>query len=103
MIPLTWLAPILSYNKREVKILKGVKMMQTFAKVINVPDYAPREKHSTILNGFDELNSGEFLQIVNDHDPRPLEYQFMMERTEQFTWEYLQEGPETWRVAIGKK
>jgi len=77
--------------------------MQTFAKVINVPDYAPREKHSTILNGFDELKSGEFLQIVNDHDPRPLQYQFMMERTEQFTWEYLEEGPETWRVAIGKK
>ena len=77
--------------------------MKTYARVINVPQYPPREKHSTILNGFDELSSGELLQIVNDHDSRPLHYQFMMERTEQFTWEYLEEGPEIWRVAIGKK
>ena len=64
-------------------------MMQTFAKIINVPDYPPREKHPTIMNGFDELKSGEFMQLVNDHDPKPLQYQFMMERMDQFTWEYL--------------
>ncbi|MGG3469590.1 DUF2249 domain-containing protein [Neobacillus pocheonensis] len=77
--------------------------MQTYAKVINVPDYPPREKHLTIFNTFDELVSGETMQIVNDHDLRPLLYQFMMERTEQFTWEYLEEGPEVWKVAISKK
>ena len=78
-------------------------MVQTFAKVINVPDYPPREKHPTIFNGFDELKSGEFMQIVNDHDPRPLQYQFMMERTDEFTWEYLEQGPETWRVEVGSQ
>ena len=77
--------------------------MQTYAKVIHVPDYPPREKHSTIFKGFDELESGEFMQIVNDHDPRPLQYQFMMERPEQFTWEYPEQGPEVWKVTIGKK
>lgn len=77
--------------------------MQTFARIINVPEYPPREKHPTIMKAFDELESGEMIQIVNDHDPRPLQYQFMMERTDQFTWEYLEEGPETWKVAIGKK
>jgi uncharacterized protein (DUF2249 family) len=77
--------------------------MQTYTKVINVPDFPPREKHPAIFNGFDELNTGEFMLIVNDHDPRPLQYQFMMEREDQFTWEYLEQGPETWRVSIGKK
>ena len=77
--------------------------MQTYAKVIHVPDYPPREKHSTIFKGFDELKSGEFMQIVNDHDPRPLQYQFMMERPEIFTWDYLEEGPEVWKVSIGRK
>jgi uncharacterized protein (DUF2249 family) len=91
------------YNIREVNKIKGVIIMQTFAKVINVPDYQPREKHPTILNGFDSLKSGEFMQIVNDHDPKPLHYQFMIEKPDQFTWEYLEQGPETWRVAIGKK
>lgn len=78
-------------------------MMQTFAKIINVPDFPPREKHPTIFNAFDDLKAGEFMQIVNDHDPRPLQYQFMMERPDLFTWEYLEQGPEIWKVSIGRK
>ncbi len=77
--------------------------MPTFAVTVNVPDFPPREKHPTIFNAFESLKSGEFMQIVNDHDPRPLQYQFMMEHAEQFTWEYLEEGPDVWRVSIGKK
>ncbi|CEG27594.1 DUF2249 domain-containing protein [Bacillus sp. B-jedd] len=77
--------------------------MQTFAAVVNVPDYPPREKHPTIFRTFDSLNQGETMQIINDHDPRPLLYQFMMERPDAFKWEYLEEGPEIWKVAILKK
>ncbi|WP_442594421.1 DUF2249 domain-containing protein [Neobacillus sp. D3-1R] len=78
-------------------------MEKSFAATVNVPDYPPREKHPTIFNTFDGLNPGENMLIVNDHDPRPLLYQFMMERPEQFEWEYIEEGPENWRVAISKK
>lgn len=77
--------------------------MRTFAATVKAPDYPPREKHPTIFNTFDSLKSGETMQLINDHDPKPLYYQFMMERTDQFTWEYLEEGPEIWMVAIGKK
>jgi len=69
---------------------------------LNVTLLPPPQKHPTIFQNFDALKPGEFMQIVNDHDPRPLQYQFMMERPEVFSWEYLEEGPETWRVAIGK-
>ncbi|OCA90876.1 hypothetical protein A8F94_03120 [Bacillus sp. FJAT-27225] len=77
--------------------------MQTYAAVVNVPDFPPREKHPTIFNTFDRLNHGEKMQIINDHDPRLLLYQFMMERPEQFEWQYLEEGPETWKVSILRK
>ncbi|MBP2241311.1 uncharacterized protein (DUF2249 family) [Cytobacillus eiseniae] len=77
--------------------------MKEFAQTVIAPDYPPREKHPTIFKAFDSLQSGEFMQLVNDHDPRPLQYQFKMEREDQFTWEYLEQGPETWKVAIGKK
>jgi uncharacterized protein (DUF2249 family) len=77
--------------------------MLTYAATVIVPDYAPREKHPTIFKTFDGINSGETMLIVNDHDPKPLLYQFMIERPEQFSWEYLEEGPETWRVAVRKK
>lgn len=41
-------------------------------------------------------------EIVVDHDPRPLSYQFSVERAGTFSWEYLAEGPELWRVRIGR-
>jgi uncharacterized protein (DUF2249 family) len=78
-------------------------MNLTFAATVMVPDFPPREKHPAIFNTFHSLQSGEIMQIINDHDPKPLYYQFMVEHTDRFTWEYLEEGPETWKVAIGKK
>ena len=70
---------------------------------IYAPDIEARFRHDKILESFDGLKSGEFLELSNDHDPKPLHYQFMMERENTFTWEYLQSGPLLWRVAIGKK
>jgi len=42
------------------------------------------------------------MELLNDHDPRPLYYQLMAERPDQVGWEYLEEGPEIWRAAITK-
>lgn len=33
--------------------------MLTYAAIVIVPDYAPREKHPTIFKTFDSINSGE--------------------------------------------
>ena len=63
----------------------------------------PREKHPTIFRTFDGLRSGESMIIINDHDPRPLRYQFAAERPEAFEWTYLAQGPETWRVQIDRR
>lgn len=78
-------------------------MSRNFAKVINAPEIEPKYRHAKIFEAFDELKSGEAIHLSNDHDPRPLHYQFMMEREGQFVWEYLQEGPDQWQVAIEKK
>lgn len=70
---------------------------------IYAPDIDPRVRHPQIFSAFDRLNSGEFLELTNDHDPKPLYYQFMFERGDSFTWEYITEGPSEWKVLIGKK
>lgn len=62
-----------------------------------------KHRHPFILDSFDNLKSGEYLELQNDHDPRPLHYQFMQEKTDLFSWEYLEKGPEIWRVAIWKR
>jgi uncharacterized protein (DUF2249 family) len=63
----------------------------------------PRDRHPTIFRAFDGLASGQSLVIINDHDPRPLRYQFAAERTNQFEWVYEAEGPELWRVRIERR
>ncbi len=63
----------------------------------------PRQKHPTIFSRFDELSGGESLTIFNDHDPKPLYYQLLGERGDVFNWEYLEKGPESWRVRITRR
>jgi uncharacterized protein (DUF2249 family) len=71
-------------------------------KTIDVRDIAPRQRHTLIFETFDALQSGEAFLLVNDHDPKPLYYQFSAEHAGQFGWEYLEQGPETWQVQISK-
>jgi uncharacterized protein (DUF2249 family) len=69
---------------------------------LDVRDLVPRERHPLIFRTFGALAAGEAFVLVNDHDPKPLYYQFQAESTGQFSWEYLEQGPDVWRVKIGK-
>lgn len=71
-------------------------------KTLDVRPIPPREKHSTIFQTFDALGTGESFVLINDHDPRPLRYQFDAEHAGRFGWQYLEQGPEVWRVQISK-
>jgi uncharacterized protein (DUF2249 family) len=73
-----------------------------FKTTIDVRSIAPRERHPLIFGGFDKLAAGEALLLINDHDPKPLFYQFQAESKGKFTWDYLESGPEVWQVKIGK-
>jgi uncharacterized protein (DUF2249 family) len=46
---------------------------------IDVRDLPPRQRHPKIHDAFDDLDSGEALTLVNDHDPKPLFYEFQAE------------------------
>ena len=71
--------------------------------ILDVTQIEPRLKHPTVFARFDALNSGESLTLHNDHDPKPLYYQLVGERGDIFTWEYLEQGPEWFKVKITKK
>lgn len=77
--------------------------MIQFAAEVDARKYEPRDKHAVIFDTFNKLNPGEVMELINDHDPRPLHYQFLAEYEGKFEWTYLEKGPEIWRVAIGKK
>jgi regulator of cell morphogenesis and NO signaling len=67
-----------------------------------VPELQPALKHPTIFRKFDSLNEGESFVIINDHDPKPLYYQLLAERGNIFSWDYLEQGPEVWKVHVKK-
>jgi uncharacterized protein (DUF2249 family)/hemerythrin-like domain-containing protein len=69
---------------------------------LDVREIPPRSRHPLILEAFNKLRPGESFLLVNDHDPKPLYYQFQAELTGQFSWNYLEQGPKVWRVQIGR-
>lgn len=69
---------------------------------LDVRQIPPPQKHPTIFQTFESLLPGQSFILINDHDPKPLYYQFANEHQGQFTWEYLEQGPEVWQVQIGR-
>lgn len=68
--------------------------------VVDVREMAPRERHPKIFAAWEALPVGGALKLVNDHDPKPLYYEFRAERGGEFEWTPLEKGPETWSVEI---
>ena len=71
-------------------------------RLLDVRRLIPMERHRQIFDTYEKLKPGESFVLVNDHDPKPLYYQFEAEHTGQFTWNYLQQGPQVWQVEIGR-
>lgn len=71
-------------------------------KTLDVRVIPPREKHPTIFGAYNALQPGESFILLNDHDPRPLRYQFEAEYAGKFGWNYVEQGPAVWRVQISK-
>jgi uncharacterized protein (DUF2249 family) len=75
--------------------------MSEYKATVNATEYPPQLKHKVIFETFDGLDAGESMLLVNDHDPRPLRFQFEDMRNGMFTWEYVEKGP-MFRVKIGR-
>ena len=60
------------------------------------------ERHERIFQEWDAMQPGQTLRIINDHDPKPLHYQFEAEYKNHYAWEYEQQGPKDWIVKIQK-
>lgn len=71
-------------------------------RILDVRSEPPIRRHALIFDTFGALDPGAAFVLVNDHDPKPLYYQFAAENAGEFSWDYLEQGPEVWRVRIGK-
>jgi uncharacterized protein (DUF2249 family) len=70
--------------------------------ILDVRTEPPARRHELIFDTYNALRPGEGFVLVNDHDPKPLWYQFEAEHAGAYAWDYLEQGPEDWRVRIGR-
>ena len=77
--------------------------LMTTPPQLDVRALPPVRRHALIFDTCGKLSVGEAVILVNDHDPKPLYYQFEAEQPGRFGWDYVESGPEVWRVRITRK
>ncbi len=72
-------------------------------RVLAVKDIDPRHRHLVIQQLFEHLSEGASLQLVVDHDPKPLRFQLEAKHGSRCQWTYLEQGPDVWRVRLQQR
>ncbi len=80
----------------------GESTSETEELPLDVREMPPVRRHPVIFDRFNSLALGDSFILVNDHDPKPLFYQLKAEYPGVLQWDYLEQGPDVWRVRIGK-
>ena len=70
---------------------------------LDVRHLPPPQRHSEIHSTFNALKPDEAFVLINDHDPKPLLYQFQIEHPGDFEWSLLEAGPERFRIEIRRR
>lgn len=75
----------------------------TEAAVIDVRAIPKPQRHPIIFDAMEPLAVGESIMVKNDHNPLPLRGQVETIYGEQFSWNYLEEGPEVFRLQFTRR
>jgi uncharacterized protein (DUF2249 family) len=60
------------------------------------------QRHLLVFRTFEALDPGEAFEFVNDHEPFGLLYLMNDLRPGRFSWTYRMQGPDEWRVVLGR-
>jgi|SRR3954452_15822154 uncharacterized protein (DUF2249 family) len=71
-------------------------------ELLDVRPLRKPDKHPTIFGVYDGLDVGESFVLLNNHDPVHLREEFEIEYAGGFGWEYLERGPQEWRIQVTK-
>ena len=68
---------------------------------VDVRPVPPKDRYDMIMGAYEALAVGEAMQLTVDHDPQCMYYTLRATRGDSgFTFDYLEQGPETWRVIV---
>jgi uncharacterized protein (DUF2249 family) len=70
---------------------------------LDVRPIAPKDRYEAIIGAYETLRTGATLELAVDHDPTCMYYTLKATRGDDaFAFEYLERGPEVWRVRVRK-
>ena len=71
---------------------------------LDVRPVEPKDRYEQIMSAYEALSIGEALELTVDHDPKCMYYTLKATRgDDSFTFDYLENGPDTWRVLVVKR
>lgn len=71
---------------------------------LDVRPVEPKDRFERIMGAFESLQPDQILELTVDHDPKCMYYTLRATRGEDaFRFEYLEDGPERWRVHVAKR
>jgi uncharacterized protein (DUF2249 family) len=71
--------------------------------LLDIVPVAPKHRFDTIMAAYARLSVADTLELRMDHQPECLYYTLLATRGDDaFTMEYLEAGPEVWRVRVRK-
>lgn len=69
---------------------------------LDVREMPHSQRHPVIHRTFEGLKPGQAFILLVDHDPKPVLYELDFLQKGKFRWNYLEQGPEVWRVQMAK-
>ena len=64
----------------------------------------PKDRFVRIMGAYERLGPEQTLELTVDHDPKCMYYTLRATRGDDaFGFEYLEDGPERWRVHVTKR
>jgi uncharacterized protein (DUF2249 family) len=71
--------------------------------MLDIRPVEPRDRFEAIMGAYEALSPGDPLELTVDHDPTCMYYTLKATRGDDaFVFEYLERGPEVWRVRVRK-
>ncbi|HEX6616078.1 MAG TPA: DUF2249 domain-containing protein [Gemmatimonadales bacterium] len=72
--------------------------------LLDVRPVEPKDRFERIMGAYERLRTDQTLELTVDHDPKCMYYTLRATRGDDaFGFEYLEDGPERWRVHVTKR
>jgi uncharacterized protein (DUF2249 family)/quercetin dioxygenase-like cupin family protein len=85
---------------RRATVSQASRDVASTVSVLDLRQIPRPMRHSMVLDAFDSLSVGDSFILVNDHDPQPLRTQIEQMRDGEMRWEYIERGPEAFRIHV---